>query len=59
MPEDGELVSLKDHCSCKMVTDLWVDVEKFEPVTTRRSAAWHERRHGVAQRFLDHFMRKV
>jgi hypothetical protein len=39
--------------------DVFEAVEKFQPLATRRTAAWHEERHGVAQRFLDQFMRKV
>ncbi|OAX82532.1 hypothetical protein ACJ72_03117 [Emergomyces africanus] len=34
------------------------EAEKFQPFVTRHSAAWHRRRHDVAQGFLDHFMRK-
>ncbi|WEW57992.1 hypothetical protein PRK78_003459 [Emydomyces testavorans] len=33
-------------------------VEQFQPFITRRSAAWHKRRHEMAQNFLDRFMRK-
>ncbi|KAK2793657.1 hypothetical protein FQN51_001169 [Onygenales sp. PD_10] len=34
------------------------DAEQFQPFITRHSAAWHRRRHEVAQEFLDRFMRK-
>ncbi|PGH01037.1 hypothetical protein GX51_05473 [Blastomyces parvus] len=34
------------------------DAEQFQPFVTRHSAAWHRRRHNVAQSFLDQFMRK-
>ncbi|KMP00941.1 hypothetical protein CIRG_01081 [Coccidioides immitis RMSCC 2394] len=34
------------------------EVEQFQPFITRRSAAWHKRRHDMAQSFLDRFMRK-
>ncbi|KAI5294006.1 hypothetical protein KEM52_004868 [Ascosphaera acerosa] len=34
------------------------DAEQFRPFVTRHSAAWHSRRHDVAQGFLDKFMRK-
>ncbi|KAL2374928.1 hypothetical protein RJ035_003387 [Blastomyces gilchristii] len=34
------------------------DAEQFQPFVTRHSAAWHRRRHNVAQGFLDQFMRK-
>ncbi|KAI5284114.1 hypothetical protein KEM55_001204, partial [Ascosphaera atra] len=34
------------------------DAEQFRPFVTRHSAAWHTRRHQVAQGFLDRFMRK-
>jgi hypothetical protein len=39
--------------------DVFEAVEKFQPLATRRTAAWHEGRHEVAQIFLDQFMRKV
>ncbi|KAI5302822.1 hypothetical protein KEM56_000322, partial [Ascosphaera pollenicola] len=34
------------------------EAEQFRPFTTRHSAAWHKRRHEMAQNFLDRFMRK-
>ncbi|PGH06832.1 hypothetical protein AJ80_08105 [Polytolypa hystricis UAMH7299] len=34
------------------------DAEQFQPFVTRHSAAWHERRHEIAQTLLDQFMRK-
>ncbi|EFQ99013.1 DNA repair protein rad8 [Nannizzia gypsea CBS 118893] len=34
------------------------EVEQFQPLVTRRSTAWHERRHEIAQGFLNKFMRK-
>ncbi|KAK2750622.1 hypothetical protein FQN57_002693 [Myotisia sp. PD_48] len=34
------------------------EVEQFQPFVTRRTAAWHLRRHEIAQGFLDQFMRK-
>lgn len=35
------------------------EAEQFRPFVTRHSAAWHTRRHEVAQNFLNRFMRKV
>ncbi|KAI1921015.1 hypothetical protein LOZ12_001185 [Ophidiomyces ophidiicola] len=34
------------------------EVEQFQPFITRRSAAWHKRRHEMSQGFLNQYMRK-
>ncbi|KAF3480333.1 uncharacterized protein GIQ15_05680 [Arthroderma uncinatum] len=53
--DDGRKV---DNERLKTIQREKTEVEQFQPLVTRRSAVWHQRRHEVAQGFLDQFMRK-
>ncbi|KAL1955354.1 hypothetical protein VTO42DRAFT_8636 [Malbranchea cinnamomea] len=48
----------RDNERLKAMQRERTDAEQFQPFVTRRSAAWHQRRHDVAQGFLNRFMRK-
>ncbi|KAK2879373.1 hypothetical protein FQN49_000940 [Arthroderma sp. PD_2] len=53
--EDGRKI---ENERLKTIQRERTEAEKFQPLVTRRSTVWHERRHDVAQGFLDQFMRK-
>ncbi|ODH45084.1 hypothetical protein ACO22_00379 [Paracoccidioides brasiliensis] len=55
---DDEESGKTENERLKAVQREQTDAEQFQPFVTRHSAAWHQRRHGVAQNFLIQFMRK-
>ncbi|EEP76121.1 predicted protein [Uncinocarpus reesii 1704] len=55
---DEDDIKRTDNERLKAIQRDRTEVEQFQPFITRRSAAWHRRRHKMAQNFLDQFMRK-
>ncbi|KAM5476679.1 hypothetical protein McanCB56680_007603 [Microsporum canis] len=53
--DDGRKV---DNERLRVIQREKTEVEQFQPLVTRRSSVWHQRRHQLAQEFLDQFMRK-
>ncbi|KAI5288949.1 hypothetical protein KEM54_004637 [Ascosphaera aggregata] len=56
--EDEDISGKPENERLRVMQRERTEAEQFRPFITRHSAAWHKRRHEVAQGFLDRFMRK-